>query len=120
MVQCRVAQVAAPRFPPRPVQSAGHEKGEEMSATPTPIRRLLALAAAMFFVAVVAAVGAGPTSANPVNGSDANGTYLALGDSVAFGYVPSTALPPPNYLDAHSFVGYQVAQADSRGPTVRL
>jgi len=77
-----------------------------MSATPTPIRRLLALAAAMFFVAVVAAVGAGPTSANPVNGSDANGTYLALGDSVAFGYVPPTALPPPNYLDAHSFVGY--------------
>ena len=77
-----------------------------MSATPTPIRRLLALAAAMFFVAVVAAVGAGPTSANPVNGSDANGTYLALGDSVAFGYVPPNALPPPNYLDAHSFVGY--------------
>jgi lysophospholipase L1-like esterase len=77
-----------------------------MSATPTAVRRLLALTAAVFLVAVVAAVGAGPTSANPVNGSDANGTYLALGDSVAFGYVPPNAIPPPNYLDAHSFVGY--------------
>ena len=77
-----------------------------MSATSAPVRRLLALTAAVFLVAVVAAVGAGPTSANPVNGSAANGTYLALGDSVAFGYVPPNALPPPNYLDAHSFVGY--------------
>jgi lysophospholipase L1-like esterase len=77
-----------------------------MSATPTAVRRLLAITAAVFLVAVVAAIGAGPTSANPVNGSDANGTYLALGDSVAFGYVPPNALPPPNYLDAHSFVGY--------------
>lgn len=77
-----------------------------MPATPAPVRRLLALTAAVFLVAVVAALGAGPTSANPVNGSAANGTYLALGDSVAFGYVPPNALPPPNYLDAHSFVGY--------------
>jgi lysophospholipase L1-like esterase len=74
-----------------------------MSATPTTVRRLLALTVA---VAVVAAVGAGASSANPVNGSDANGTYLALGDSVAFGYVPPEAVPAPNYLDAHSFVGY--------------
>src|SRR6476660_307202 len=94
-----------------PSSVGGHEKGKEMSATRTPIRRLLALAAAMFFVAVVAAVGAGPTSANPVNGSDANGTYLALGDSVAFGYVPPNALPPPNYLAAHSFVGYHAVLA---------
>jgi lysophospholipase L1-like esterase len=77
-----------------------------MSATSTPVRRLLALTAAVFLVVVVAAVGAGPTSANPADGSAANGTYLALGDSVAFGYVPPNALPPPNYLDAHSFVGY--------------
>jgi lysophospholipase L1-like esterase len=34
------------------------------------------------------------------------GTYLALGDSVAFGYQPPNATPPPNYLDAASFVGY--------------
>jgi lysophospholipase L1-like esterase len=77
-----------------------------MRATPTAVRRSLALTAAVLAVAVVAAIGAGPTSANPVNGSDRNGTYLALGDSVAFGYVPPNAVPAPNYLDAHSFVGY--------------
>jgi lysophospholipase L1-like esterase len=77
-----------------------------MRATPTAARRLLALAAAVFVAAVIAAVGARGTSADPVNGSDANGTYLALGDSVAFGYVPSDAVPAPNYHSAHSFVGY--------------
>lgn len=57
-------------------------------------------------VAVVAAIGAGVASADPVTGSDANGTYLALGDSVAFGYQPADAVPAPNYFVAHSFVGY--------------
>ncbi|MBO1767306.1 GDSL-type esterase/lipase family protein [Allobranchiibius sp. GilTou38] len=37
-----------------------------------------------------------------VPGSD----YLALGDSVAFGYREPTTFPPPNYLDPTSFVGY--------------
>lgn len=69
-------------------------------------RRLLALFAALAVVAATAIVGVGAASADPVNGSDANGTYLALGDSVAFGYVPPGAVPAPNYLDAHSFVGY--------------
>jgi lysophospholipase L1-like esterase len=74
-----------------------------MRATLTARRRVLALTAA---VMVVAAIGPGTVSADPVTGSDANGTYLALGDSVAFGYVPSGAVPAPNYVDAHSFVGY--------------
>jgi len=64
------------------------------------------LTAAVIIVAALAAIGAGTVSADPVNGSDANGTYLALGDSVAFGYVPPNAVPAPRYLDAHSFVGY--------------
>lgn len=72
----------------------------------THARRALRLAAAVTVAAVVAAVAAGTTSANPVNGSDRNGTYLALGDSVAFGYVPPQAIPAPAYLDQHSFVGY--------------
>ena len=67
------------------------------------MRATLALAAALLVAATIAAATA---SADPVNGSDANGTYLALGDSVAFGYVPSEAVPAPNYRDAHSFVGY--------------
>src|SRR5262245_3318934 len=77
-----------------------------MPAKPTTVRRSLAVVAAVFVVVVVAAFGARATLADPVNGSDANGTYLALGDSVAFGYVPPAAVPAPNYLDAHSFVGY--------------
>jgi lysophospholipase L1-like esterase len=54
-----------------------------------------------------------PASAGSVTGSATNGTYLALGDSVAFGFVPAQAVPPPNYRSAHSFVGYpeDVAQA---------
>jgi lysophospholipase L1-like esterase len=32
--------------------------------------------------------------------------YLALGDSVTFGYQESTVVPAPNYHDAASFVGY--------------
>jgi lysophospholipase L1-like esterase len=77
-----------------------------MRATFTARRRLLALTAAVLFAAVIAAIGAGTVSADPVTGSDANGTYLALGDSVAFGYVPPDAVPAPKYRDAHSFVGY--------------
>jgi lysophospholipase L1-like esterase len=68
-------------------------------------RRVLALTTVLIVV-VVAAVCARAASADPVNGSDANGTYLALGDSVAFGYVPPEAVPAPNYRNAHSFVGY--------------
>jgi len=67
------------------------------------MRATLALAAALL---VAATIAAGTASADPVNGSDANGTYLALGDSVAFGYVPANAVPAPKYFDAHSFVGY--------------
>lgn len=66
----------------------------------------LKLTAAVLAVAVTVAFGAGAASANPVGGSARHGTYLALGDSVAFGYVPPNAVPAPNYLDPHSLVGY--------------
>jgi lysophospholipase L1-like esterase len=70
----------------------------------------------MLGIAVVAAPGlisALPVSASLVSWAAANGTYLALGDSVAFGYVPPQAVPAPNYQSANSFVGYpeDVAQA---------
>ena len=32
--------------------------------------------------------------------------YLALGDSVTFGYEESSVVPPPNYNDASSLIGY--------------
>lgn len=33
-------------------------------------------------------------------------TYLALGDSITFGYEEPTVVPAPNYADAASFIGY--------------
>ena len=74
---------------------------------------LAVLTAAMGFAIAVPAAGgvAGAVSgraapSRSLTGSDQNGTYLALGDSVAFGYVPPDATPAPNYYDAHSFVSY--------------
>jgi lysophospholipase L1-like esterase len=32
--------------------------------------------------------------------------YLALGDSITFGYREAETVPPPNYSDAPSFIGY--------------
>ncbi len=71
------------------------------------VRRLIGIGLAG--TAMVAAAGlmpALPASAAPVTRPAANGTYLALGDSVAFGYVPPQAVPAPNYFDPRSFVGY--------------
>jgi lysophospholipase L1-like esterase len=79
-------------------------------ATSTIVRRSLALVAAVFAVSLFAATAAGASSAGPFHGPfhgfHAHGSYLALGDSVAFGYVPPEAVPAPNYNDPRSFVGY--------------
>jgi len=80
------------------------------------MRSLIRRAAMVAGIAVGMAAGimpALPAWAGSVTGPAANGTYLALGDSVAFGYVPPQAVPAPNYRSAHSFVGYpeDVAQA---------
>ena len=66
--------------------------------------RRSAIAGVLVGVALVATVvlpvGTGTAWAKPATGTDRNGTYLALGDSVAFGYVPPNAIPAPNYFDA--------------------
>jgi len=75
-------------------------------------RRGPRLAAAVALAAIVAASAAGSTSADRGRGFgfgrhfQRHGTYLALGDSVAFGYVPANAVPAPNYENPRSFVGY--------------
>lgn len=69
-------------------------------------------------VALLAVVGASAAWGDPVNGTDANGTYLALGDSVSFGYVPAQAVPAPNYHDQHSFVGWPEYVAQQLGERV--
>ncbi len=70
-------------------------------------RRLIGIGlAGTAMVAAASLMPALPASATPVTGPAAYGTYLALGDSVAFGYVPPEAVPAPNYYDPRSFVGY--------------
>ncbi len=78
------------------------------------VRRLIGIGlAGTAMVAAVSLTSALPASAAPLNKPAAKATYLALGDSVAFGYVPPQAVPAPNYFDPSSFVGYpeDVAQA---------
>jgi len=71
------------------------------------VRRLIGIGlAGSAIVAAVSVIPALPAGAAPLTGSAPDGTYLALGDSVAFGYVPPQAVPAPDYLDPGSFVGY--------------
>jgi len=70
------------------------------------VRRAAVVVLGLAVGAAAGLMSALPVSAAPVGGPAANGTYLALGDSVAFGYVPPQAVPPPNYRSANSFVGY--------------
>jgi hypothetical protein len=71
------------------------------------VRRLIGIGlAGSAMVAAVSLIPALPAAAAPLNEAGGHGTYLALGDSVAFGYVPPDAVPAPNYFDPSSFVGY--------------
>jgi lysophospholipase L1-like esterase len=74
------------------------------------IRRLIGIGLAgtamVAAASVLPALPASAASAAPAGGSPGYGTYLALGDSVAFGYVPPQAVPAPDYFDPSSFVGY--------------
>jgi lysophospholipase L1-like esterase len=64
---------------------------------------LLAAGVGALLSAVAPAAGAAATPAAPVtSGSE----YLALGDSVTFGYEEPQVVPAPNYSDASSFIGY--------------
>lgn len=61
---------------------------------------------AVLVLATVLPVGATGASARELYQGVRGGDYLALGDSVAFGYVPANADPPPDYADAASFISY--------------
>ena len=72
-------------------------------------RRALAIVALTACAAALA--GALPTSAaaaRPITSPSVvpGSRYLALGDSVTFGYMESNVVPPANYLDPSSFIGY--------------
>jgi lysophospholipase L1-like esterase len=76
--------------------------------------------AALAFAAIAA--GAGMPSAAASGGAYVVSTheddYLALGDSVAFGYRPPQVTPPDAYLDPANFTGYPSVVARELGLTV--
>ncbi|WP_206791668.1 hypothetical protein [Amycolatopsis sp. MtRt-6] len=51
----------------------------------------------------------------PASATGYHGRYLALGDSVAFGYRPAAVTPRTDYLDAANFRGYAEKYATLRG-----
>jgi lysophospholipase L1-like esterase len=72
-------------------------------------RRSIAASLSALTLLVMAGCSSAASTSAPAKASPAkaaNGTYLALGDSVAFGYVPPEHLPAPNLQNASSFVGY--------------
>lgn len=67
------------------------------------VRRVVLACAGLAVIGTVA-----PVTAAYANGQSrpAPASYLALGDSVPFGYREAANTPPPDYADAASFVGY--------------
>ena len=105
-------------------------------------RMRVAAVVSMVCVFALVALGSGPALAKskskPKDGAPGpaknlpvvpGSQYLALGDSVTFGYMEPTVVPAPNYGDAASFPGYpeqlgarlrlSVANASCPGETVR-
>jgi len=89
--------------------------------------RTLAVLAAMGSLLGVLATSASSSTKPAVAPVTAGSRYLALGDSVTFGYQEPGVTPTPNYHDAASFLGYpeqlgaaphlQVANAACSGET---
>lgn len=70
------------------------------------LRRASCLCVIPVVVAAVAGLGAASAQASGAPAVKAGSAYLALGDSVTFGYEESAVVPAPNYHDASSFLGY--------------
>ena len=82
-----------------------------------PARRVLRAIAVSVIALGLLAVASGPALAKkaanrkhpaitPHTAINQDSTYLALGDSVTFGFEESQVVPAPNYQDASSFIGY--------------
>jgi len=65
--------------------------------------------------ALLSGAGAVAAKTNPLPATPGT-SYLALGDSVTFGYMESSVVPAPNYKNAASFHGYP----EQLGPQLKL
>src|SRR5947209_479347 len=70
------------------------------------LRPLAALAALTMLVVLGLPAVAGARRPVRTPGLTPGSRYLALGDSVTFGYEESAVVPAPNYHDAASFISY--------------
>lgn len=77
-------------------------------------------ALAVFSMLGLSLLVSSPASAHPALhlGEGGNGTYLALGDSVAFGFTPPQTTVPSDYLNANNFSSYANDLATSLGLTL--
>jgi lysophospholipase L1-like esterase len=80
----------------------------------------VALLAAMFVGraqarTVTAGVYASPASSKPRPPVTPGSNYLALGDSVTFGYAEPNSVPTPDYTDASNFTGFPEVIASDLG-----
>lgn len=67
-------------------------------------------------VVALGALAAAPAASAGLGSSVPRGsTYLALGDSVSFGYQEPTVVPAPDYTDQSSFVGWPEHAGDALG-----
>ena len=67
---------------------------------------VLAICAAGALAAILASASAAPLSTSREASVTPGSRYLALGDSVTFGTEDPQVVPPPNYNDPSSFLGY--------------
>ncbi|MEV4055093.1 GDSL-type esterase/lipase family protein [Amycolatopsis sp. NPDC049688] len=67
------------------------------------------------FAAAAAVLALTSLTTAPAEATGYHGRYLALGDSVAFGYRPGAVTPPSDYLDPANFRGYAEKYAALRG-----
>jgi hypothetical protein len=81
------------------------------------MRRFKTSVLALVAVLATGAVAAGSASAEASSAAPiaAGSGYLALGDSVPFGYIDSGAVPAPDYHLASGFVGYPELVAEALG-----
>jgi lysophospholipase L1-like esterase len=89
-----------------------------LSTMKRPAGRRLRLATVVAVTATASVgLGAGPVRAATPATSSGNdrGVYLALGDSVAFGYRPPAVTPPAAYLNPHNFSSYADYTAKATG-----
>ena len=70
------------------------------------VRHALGVLAAMCAFALFTGVAAARPAIGPDTPFTPGSTYLALGDSVTFGYQESTVVPAPNYHKPASLPGY--------------